>query len=820
MIIDKSHFPLSLRRKVILNIVLSLMYLLAGNVGLLFTTYNASSSPLWPPSGLALAFAMLFGLPVVIPGIIIGVVSLALQSHAPPVTMLGLIASSLIEVLIATTLLHSVGKGKLSFRSPKDILMFILIGASLAPLVASTMAIPFLYIGNMIKIELVPRVWSTFFVGDSLGILVFTPFILGLFCEQRKKLLSGESVFLFITLGVISFWAFEGDPVKKFIIIPFVTWAAIRFSYMGASLSTMIVGLTAIWRSTFLWGVFDKTSPEADLFWIQSLAAGVAIAGYFMATVMEAQVTAQEKEIELNVNLEHKKVAEEALAILDQAIEKSPIGFSLIDRNYCYIRINPVMAKLSGHTVEDLLGKSLRSRGPDITEKVIPYVEKVFETGETFMYIPFRLTQEANVISGMVSYYPIRHPITNEIFAVAISFQDITKQLKTQTLLKENQDRLRFAQEAGRIGAFEWSSNSNEVIWTSELENIYGLSNGEFGGLYESWLKLIHPDDRELVESEVKAVIKCGGEINTQFRIITKNNEVRWILCRGKIVNDLNANHLKLVGINIDLTEQKSIEQKLRLTEANLLHALSVRDEFMAIASHELKTPLTSLKLQSQIFQRSLQRHHDVNFTPEKINDLLDKNTKQIDRLTRLVDDMLDISRIRTGKFTMKKEPCELKSMLLDIIGRTRESFELSGSGQPVIDHLEDAHGEWDPLRIEQVITNIITNAIRYGQGRPITISLKNYQESVRLSVKDEGLGIPKSDQKKIFERYERGMLAREVSGLGIGLYITREIVDAHGGTIWVESEISQGSTFYVDLPRSVISTVFPTKDEVTLLNS
>jgi signal transduction histidine kinase len=167
------------------------------------------------------------------------------------------------------------------------------------------------------------------------------------------------------------------------------------------------------------------------------------------------------------------------------------------------------------------------------------------------------------------------------------------------------------------------------------------------------------------------------------------------------------------------------------------------------------------------------------------------------------VDDMLDISRIRTGKLSLKKEPCELSQILNDILTRTKDQFEASGSGHAVIENMEKANGEWDPLRIDQVFTNIITNSIRYGQGKSIHISLKNHQEFVRVIVKDHGLGIPKSDQDKIFKRYERGLLAREVSGLGLGLFITKQIVDAHGGKIWVESELNEGSTFYVDLPRS-----------------
>lgn len=793
------------------NLFLICFFVLAGNVGFLFTSYNASSSPLWPPSGLALAMTFIFGLRNVLPGIATGIFSLAIQSHAPTVTVLGLISAGLLEVIVANIVLLALHEGKFKFSSPKEIFQFLVIACGLAPIIGSTVAIPFLYAGNMISVDIVPRVWLTFFVGDSLGIMIFTPLILSICSEEKKRLLSVEGLILFLSLAVTSFWAFEGNSIRKFIIIPFVTWAAFRFGFMGASICTMVVGTIALWRSTYLWGVFDQHSPEADLFWIQCLAAGVAIVGYFMATAVTAQTSAEKKELELTINRKQQALVEEALGILDQAINNSPTGFALIDQNYCFIRINETLAKLHGISASAHINQPLKDVLPEVTEKVIPLIGEVFLTGKSFLNIPFTLPSHLKTISGLVSYYPVRNPATNTIFAVGISFQDMTDHLRTQELLRENQDRLKFAQEAGRIGAFEWDLQTGEILWTPELESIYGLETGEFGGLYESWLKLIHPDDVGRVREEIEsALLDSSDECTMLYRILTKRHETRWVLSRGRMMKDELGRHLKLVGINIDISEQKAIEQKLRLTEANLLYALSVRDEFMAIASHELKTPLTSLKLQHQIFQRSLHRSFDTSFTPEKLLDLLDKNTRHIERLTRLVDDMLDISRLRTGKLTLKKEPCELQSILLDIVGRNREQFELSGSGQPVIEQLEKAQGEWDPLRIEQVLTNIITNAIRYGQGKPIIISVKNYQDSVRISVRDQGLGIPKSDQKKIFDRYERGMLSREVSGLGIGLFITKEIVEAHSGKIWVESEVGTGSVFHVDLPRSIIPSFFP----------
>ena len=790
-----------------LNISLALLYLIMGNVGLLVSNYNASSSPIWPPVGIALALAFIFGTYQVLPGIILGVGLLTIESSVPFPSALGLVTSSVLEVALASMILRAMYKDRFQFKTPKEILSFVLIAVALSPFVASTTSVTILYIGGSTNLQSIPSIWRSLFTGDALGILVLTPLFMSFFNKSERKAGFLEAAVLYTSLAVLSYWAFEGVGTRRFLIIPFITWAALRFSFRGVSISTLIVGFIAVWRSTYLWGVFDNTSPEADLLWIQCLAAGAAIVGYFMATVMEAQEDALEKEIELTINKKHKRIAEESLAILDQSLHKSPIAFALVDKEYRYIRINQAMAELHRVEADFHLGKTMRDITPSTAHLIEPIIDNVFNTGNSLMNSPFKGLSE-----GLLSCYPVRHPMTAEIFAVAVSFQDMAPQLQIQNLLKENQDRLAFAQEAGKIGAFEWDSLTNRILWTTELETIYGIGRGEFGGLYDSWMKWIHPEDLTAAIIAATQVIQGETDLNHEFRIITKNNETRWMLARGRMVRDAEGNNIKFIGINIDLTEQKSIEQKLRLTEANLLHALSVRDEFVAIASHELKTPLTSLKLQIQLYQRGIIRQDPQIYSADKIHSLLEKNSHQIDRLTRLVDDMLDISRMRTGKLSLKKEPCELKSMLLDVLSRTQNQFLECGSGLPVIEHIDKCVGDWDPLRIEQVITNILTNAIRYGRGKPIVVAIKNYQDCVRISVKDQGLGIARSDQEKIFKRYERGLLAREVSGLGIGLFITQQIVEAHGGRIWVESEVNQGSTFFVDLPRSpaLLPTVNP----------
>jgi signal transduction histidine kinase len=239
-----------------------------------------------------------------------------------------------------------------------------------------------------------------------------------------------------------------------------------------------------------------------------------------------------------------------------------------------------------------------------------------------------------------------------------------------------------------------------------------------------------------------------------------------------------------------------------RLLEKEKEHVMA-RDEFVSIASHELKTPLTSLKLQAQIMQRTISKDPS-QLTPEKLESLVSQIDLQTTRLTRLVDDMLDISRIRTGILKINKEQVNLAEVIADVIERLRPQFIEKMGVPPQCDLEKNLIGQWDRFRLEQVMTNLFTNAIRYGKEKPINVKAYRDQDIVKVSVKDQGMGIAEENQRKIFMRFERaGMSASEVSGLGLGLFITKQIVEAHGGTIEVQSELEKGSTFTVSLPLS-----------------
>jgi len=241
-------------------------------------------------------------------------------------------------------------------------------------------------------------------------------------------------------------------------------------------------------------------------------------------------------------------------------------------------------------------------------------------------------------------------------------------------------------------------------------------------------------------------------------------------------------------------SRRRQFQVKNLLTEQ--IQATKIRDEFISIAGHELKTPLTSLKLQTQMTKKISQ--NPENFTVQKMQKQLDYTINQIERLNKLVDDMLDISRINTGKLRLEKSDFNLSLLLEDLVERFMPQFEAVNC-QVTCEIQADVTGHWDSYKIEQVINNLFSNSIRYSPGRPVEIHLIKEPQKAILSIKDYGVGIEPANLERIFERFERASSAN--SGLGLGLYITRQIIELHDGSIKVESKLGQGAKFIIELP-------------------
>lgn len=251
--------------------------------------------------------------------------------------------------------------------------------------------------------------------------------------------------------------------------------------------------------------------------------------------------------------------------------------------------------------------------------------------------------------------------------------------------------------------------------------------------------------------------------------------------------------------------KQEELVVQLQVTQRELERAVRMRDDFMSMVSHELRTPLNTLYLEAQLRQLHVSKGNLAAFTADRLPAMIERDQRQIRNMVRLIDDMLDVTRMRKDALSIQPKPTDLAQLARAVVENLRQQAEAAGS-EISLQAPAELSGVWDEFRIEQVLTNLLTNALRYGGSRPVEMVVAQVGTGedgfARVSVRDRGIGIAAEDQARIFEQFERTEHSRKhAAGLGLGLYITRQIVDLHGGRIGVESAPGEGSTFSVELP-------------------
>lgn len=352
--------------------------------------------------------------------------------------------------------------------------------------------------------------------------------------------------------------------------------------------------------------------------------------------------------------------------------------------------------------------------------------------------------------------------------------------------LKHSEENLDFALQSGRMGTWDLQLSDGSLSCSQEMLDLWGVSASEYNNKRNIFQSKVHPDDLDKMKIAIDNAIQSDGLYELEYRIFPKPDQVSWVLSRGRCFFAPGSRQpLRFSGVVFDVTESREREEALK-------QAIQIRDRFLTIAGHELRTPLTNLQLHIQLRQRDLKRNYPEAFTAEKISDALGKEFEHVRRLTRLVDDMLDASKIAEGHLQLSYEDFDLCKLVMDVTERF-PGVQFAGASA--------TYGSWDRFRLEQVLVNLLMNALKYGKNNAVEVSLNSTQERVQIVVRDRGVGIPKEDQARVFQRFERAISENEVSGLGLGLYIANTIVQLHGGEIRLKSEVGQGSEFTVLLP-------------------
>lgn len=256
----------------------------------------------------------------------------------------------------------------------------------------------------------------------------------------------------------------------------------------------------------------------------------------------------------------------------------------------------------------------------------------------------------------------------------------------------------------------------------------------------------------------------------------------------------------QVIALEQSRREQEQLLKELQATRSELEQAVRMRDDFMSIVAHEVRTPLNGLILETQLRKMHLARDNAAAFTLDKVKAMVERDERQIKSLIRLIEDMLDVSRIRTGKLSIRPTRFNLTALVQNLLRNFQPQIAaaectLSCTAEPLVE------GHWDEFRIEQVVSNLLTNALRYGSKSPIDVRVYKTPDHACVEVQDQGIGISEENQRRVFQQFERVSSKAATAGLGLGLFISEQIVTAHGGSITVDSRLNEGALFRVCLP-------------------
>jgi two-component system sensor histidine kinase VicK len=467
-------------------------------------------------------------------------------------------------------------------------------------------------------------------------------------------------------------------------------------------------------------------------------------------------------------------------------IQEAPVAIGVLSgRDLLITSANAKLLEVWGKTAV-INGLPLARALPEIDgQPFLQILDDVYTSGQAFYANEIRALLEHDGELQEYFFNLVYQPIqidpglTTDILVVAV---DVTEQVNARKRIEQAEMTLRLAVDAANVGTWTINAETREMTGSPRLNELFGFTAGDELTI-SSYINQITEEHRGRVAAAVEQVIAEGGNFDVSYTIEGfRDKKIRWLRAVGNLNPENPNGRAAFTGVIMDISEIKLEELR--------------KNDFIGMVSHELKTPLTSLNALLQVAQQKLRNSGD-----HFLSGAMDKSNVQVKRMTSMINGFLNISRLESGQLHIEKRKFEIEGLIKDLLSEA----QLTASTHILhFNKCEPITINADRDKIGSVISNFISNAIKYSpKGKNIEVDCKAIDGQVTVSVKDQGMGIKPEHLKKIFERYYRVETShtQHISGFGIGLYLSSEIIARHGGRVWAESESGTGSTFYFSLP-------------------
>jgi len=453
----------------------------------------------------------------------------------------------------------------------------------------------------------------------------------------------------------------------------------------------------------------------------------------------------------------------------------------------------------TGENLEKMEGSGwMKVHHPDHVDSVVKTFQHSLDTGE-----PWEDTFPLRGKDGKYRWF-LSHALAIRRDGQIVNWfginTDITEQREIEQSLRESDQRTRLATEATGVGIWEWNVRTGQVRWDSQMFRIYGVPEHADGVVeYSVWSDMVVPEDLQLHEELLHNAVKTLRSSTREFRIQRNSDqEIRYVQSFETVRTDAQGIAEWVVGTNLDITERKRADDALRGLAADLSDMDRRKDEFLATLAHELRNPLAPIRSGLQLL---------------KLTDLSEKEAeqtrvmmeRQLEQLVRLVDDLMDVSRIATGRIELQKKPVILSEVLSSAIETSRPLIEKMNHRLSIALPESPIQLDADFTRLAQVFLNLLNNAAKYSEPNgSISIDVKLDSKIAEISIRDSGIGISAEQLPSIFEMFTQVdySLEKTRGGLGIGLSLVRRLVEMHGGTVEAKSPgVGKGCEFLVRIP-------------------